>query len=150
MPRRGTHAPVRAHDSSPPDARTDTASLGPRRLDGLADIDEVLRQLADLLWVPLGRKRSCRATERCAGGKGPPCVYEWPDVFVAHFADRTRSVRVFWPRQRALAAEMRAGARGEEGNERKASPAGRERRVRRADPARAGNATRTALAVPPA
>jgi hypothetical protein len=97
------------HDHSIPDSQTGMDRCRLRRLDGLADMDEVLRQLADLLCVPLGcRNRSCRATERCAGGEGPPCVYEWHGVFVAHFEDQTRSVRAFWRRQRTLAAEMRA------------------------------------------
>lgn len=81
-----------------------------RRLDGLAEIDEVLRQLADLLCVPLGcRRRACRASERCAGGKGPPCIYECVGAFAAHCKDRTRGVRRFWARQRRLAGEMQAG-----------------------------------------
>lgn len=83
-----------------------------RRLDGLAEIDEVLRQLADLLCVPLGcRRRACRASERCAGGKGPPCVYEEWMVFVAHFETKTRDLRRFWARQRLLAREMQAGGK---------------------------------------
>ena len=93
------------HELRSSDSQTFPAP-GQRRLDGLADIDEVLRQLADLLCVPHGcRRRACRASERCAGGAGPPCAYAEAEVFVTHFRERTRSVRRFWARQRRLAAE---------------------------------------------
>jgi hypothetical protein len=92
------------------DGDTGTAPRRLRRLDGLADIDEVLRQLSNLLCVPLGcRRRSCRETERCAGGAGPPCVYEEWTVFVAHFEAKTRDMRRFWARQRLLAEQISAG-----------------------------------------
>ena len=68
-----------------------------RSCEGLADIDDLMRQLSDLLVVPvLCRKRACRLSERCRGGAGPPCLHEYPEM------------RRFWQRQRALAAQRNA------------------------------------------
>jgi hypothetical protein len=108
------------HADKASEARANTTRFRPPRLDGLADLDEVLRQLSDLLCVPLGcRRRSCRATERCVGGQGPPCVYEETAVFISHFEARTREVRVFWRRQHLLAAERQARAEGGHGRDEK-------------------------------
>jgi hypothetical protein len=80
-----------------------------RSCEGLADIDDLMRQLSDLLVVPvLCRKRACRLSERCRGGAGPPCLHEYPDVFAVHVRGRMREMRRFWQRQRALAAQRNA------------------------------------------
>ena len=45
------------HDSPQPETQTPAPG---RRLDGLAELDEVLRQLSDLFGVPLGcREAGC-------------------------------------------------------------------------------------------
>ena len=77
-----------------------------RSCEGLADIDDLMRQLSDLLVVPvLCRKRACRLSERCRGGPGPPCLHEYPEVFAVRVGGRMRETRRFWQRQRALAAQ---------------------------------------------
>ncbi|HEX8166285.1 MAG TPA: hypothetical protein VF601_10930 [Beijerinckiaceae bacterium] len=76
-------------------------------LEGLADIDDLMRQLSDLITFPvLCRRRACRATRRCQGGPGPPCLYECPDAFAANMQDGMREIRRFWQRQRAKAAQQ--------------------------------------------
>jgi len=81
--------------------------------EGLADIDDLMRQLSDLLVVPvLCRKRACRLAERCRGGPGPPCLHQYPDVFAVHVRGRMREMRRFWQRQRALATQGGPQGRG--------------------------------------
>jgi hypothetical protein len=80
-----------------------------RSCEGLADIDDLMRQLSDLLVIPvLCRKRACRLAERCRGGDGPPCLHQYPEIFAVHVGDRMREMRRFWQRQRALAAQRNA------------------------------------------
>jgi hypothetical protein len=82
---------------------------GRRSAEGLADIDDLMRQLSDLLTYPaLCRIRACRRAQRCRGGAGPPCLNEAPRVFAAAMSDRMRGIRRFWARQRRLAAERGA------------------------------------------
>jgi len=82
---------------------------GRRSAEGLADIDDLMRQLSDLLTYPaLCRIRACRRAQRCRGGAGPPCLNEAPRVFAAAMSDRMRGIRRFWARQRRLAAERQA------------------------------------------
>ena len=77
-----------------------------RSCEGLADIDDLMRQLSDLLVVPvLCRKGACRLSERCRGGPGPPCLHQYPEVFAVHVGGCMREMRRFWKRQRALAAQ---------------------------------------------
>jgi hypothetical protein len=92
------------HDSrSPGHGRTDFKF---RSCEGLPDIDDVMRQLSNFLVVPvLCRRRACRQAERCPGGPGPPCLHEYPDVFAVHVRDGLREMRLFWQRQRAMAAQ---------------------------------------------
>ena len=95
---------------------TPAPSALPRRvqLDGIADLDDLLRQLADLCTTaPFCRRKACRRADRCQGGKGPPCMYQWRKLFAAVMQDGLRDVRRFWRRQRALqrpARESRAAA----------------------------------------
>jgi hypothetical protein len=80
--------------------------------EGLADIDDLMRQFSDLVVLPpLCRERACREAERCKGGYGPPCLHMYPDVFVAHIRGGMRELRRFWKRQRAMAAERDARRR---------------------------------------
>ena len=84
-----------------------------RSCEGLADIDDLMRQLSDLLVVPvLCRKRACRLSERCRGGPGPPCLDQYPEIFAVHVGGRMRETRRFWLRQRALAAQRAKEGRG--------------------------------------
>jgi hypothetical protein len=83
-----------------------------RSADGIADIDDLMRQLSDLpAYAPVCRIRVCRRAERCQGGAGPPCLHEATRVFVEAIADRMRGTRRFWARQRRLAAEREKCAR---------------------------------------
>ncbi|MDF3063739.1 MAG: hypothetical protein K0S06_3848 [Microvirga sp.] len=94
-----------------------------RSCEGIADIDEPMRQLSDLVvFAPFCRRRACRRAGRCRGGSGPPCLFEAPEVFVAPLQNGMREIRRFWSRQRALAreeAQLRPspGPGGEESNE---------------------------------
>jgi hypothetical protein len=107
------------HDRNPP-AKTGAPSE-PRRaryrsFEGLADIDDVMRQLSDLaVFAPLCRRRACNRAGRCQGGYGPPCLFEAPEVFIAHIKGGTREMRRFWKRQRALARMRPSPARGGDG-----------------------------------
>ena len=77
--------------------------------EGLADIDDLMRQLSDLIAFPvLCRKRACRATRRCQGGYGPPCLFEYPEIFATHMQDGMREIRRFWQHQRKLNAQREA------------------------------------------
>ena len=84
-----------------------------RSTEGIADIDDLMRQLSDLLtYAPFCRIRACRRAERCQGGAGPPCLNEATRVFVGAMSDRMRGTRRFWARQRQLAAERHAAGPG--------------------------------------
>jgi hypothetical protein len=94
------------HDHRRLEDDTQPAEFRFRSCEGLAEIDDLMRQLSDLLVVPvLCRKRACRLAERCRGGPGPPCLHQYPDVFAVHVGGRMREMRRFWQRQRALAAQ---------------------------------------------
>jgi hypothetical protein len=83
----------------------------PRSLEGLPDIDDLVRQLSDFIDYPvLCRNRACRLSERCQGGYGPPCFDADREVFAEHMRNGLREMRRFWKRQRALAAQRDAEA----------------------------------------
>jgi hypothetical protein len=82
-------------------------------LEGLADIDDLMRQLSDFITFPLlCRRAACRRAWRCQGGAGPPCLHECPGVFAANMQNGLRDARRFWKRQRAMAAQRDARAKG--------------------------------------
>jgi hypothetical protein len=75
-----------------------------RSVEGLSEVDDVMRQLADLLELPLDcPRRACRRMARCQGGDGPPCFYRKRRWIAGCISTGLRDTRRFWKRQRALA-----------------------------------------------
>jgi hypothetical protein len=93
-----------------------------RSVDGLAEVDEVMRQLADLLELPLDcPRRACRRMMRCQGGDGPPGFHRKRHYIAGCIETGLRDTRRFWKRQRALARDVQARAASEMSNKRNLS-----------------------------
>jgi hypothetical protein len=89
--------------------RAHPAPRNRRSLEGLCEVDEVMRQLCDLLELPLDcPRRACRRAGRCQGGDGPPCFYRKRRYIAGCIETGLRDTRRFWKRQRAIAAQREA------------------------------------------
>src|SRR5215218_1137026 len=81
-----------------------------RAVEHIADIDDLMRQLSDILDLHIDcRRTACQTAGRCKGGEGPYCFHANRAYIAQSIAAGLADTRRFWSRQRALAREAERG-----------------------------------------